>query len=115
MFVNADYTNYKYVISVSDNYVVLTNRSSVNGSWDNPQTLSVIYQYLKPSFLVIEGERSFSTSQTFEQIDISDNDFERADYCDFFNSSMLFLAVIVFTILNSISRLVKKGGVINGQ
>lgn len=115
MFVNEDYQNFKYVVSVSDNYVCLTNRSFVNADWQNSQTIDVIYQYLKPSFLVIEGERTFTNSQNFEQISVTSDDFYRADYCDYFNSAMLFIGVIVFTILTALTRIVKKGGMINGQ
>lgn len=115
MFVNEDYLNFKYVVSVSDNYIVLTNQRSVSADWQNPQSIDVIYQYLKPSFLVIEGERTFNNSQTFEQISVTDNDFYRADYCDILTSAMLFISVVVFTVINSISRLVHKGGLINGQ
>lgn len=115
MFVDSDYQNFKYVVSVSDNYVVLTNHRTVTADWTNPTTIDVIYQYLKPSFLVIEGERTFTSSQEFTQVDVTDDDTFRADYSDYFNSAMLFLFVICFTVINSISRLVKKGGVIHGN
>ena len=115
MFVNDDYLSYKYVVSVSDNYIVLTNRSSVSADWQSPQTVDIIYQYLKPSFLTIEGERTFNTSQTFERVDVTSNDFYRADYCDILTSAMLFILVIVFTVINAITRLVKKGGLIYGN
>lgn len=115
MYVNEEYLNYKYVVGVSDNYVVLSNRSSVNASWDNPQTLNVIYQYLKPSTLSIEGERTFNSSQTFEQIDVSNSDFERADYIDIFNACMLFIGIIVFFVINSVTKLVHRGGAIYGN
>lgn len=115
MFVNEDYISYKYVVGVSDNYVVLTNRSSVSGSWDNPQTLDIIYQYLKPSYLTIEGERTFNNSQTFERIDVSSNNIERADFTDIFTSCMLFIAVIVFTCINCVTKLVHRGGALYGN
>lgn len=115
MYVDRNYSNYKYIVAVSDNYIVLTNRRNVNADWQTPQTIDVIYQYLKPSFLVIEGERTFTNSQTFEQVEVSQNDFERADYCDYFNSAMLFISVIVFTVVTCVTRMVKKGGIIYGQ
>ena len=115
MFINEQYDSYKYVVSVSDNYVILTNRKNVDGSWENPQTIDVIYQYLKPSFLCIEGELTVTSPHTYTQVNLSTSDFSRADFCDILTSSMLFLSVVIFTILNSITRLIKKGGLINGQ
>lgn len=115
MYVPGDYSSYKYVVSCSDNYIILTNRHSVNADWQNPVTIDIIYQYFKPSFVTIEGERTLTSSQTYEQVDISDNDFERGDFCDFFTSAMLFISVIVFTIINGLSRIFKKGGIIYGQ
>lgn len=115
MFVNEDYINYKYVVSVSDNYVVLSKTRTVNADWNNPQTIDIIYQYLKPSTLTIEGERTFNSFQTFEQVDVTDNDFERADYIDIFNACMLFIGIIVYFVINSVTKLVHRGGAIYGN
>lgn len=115
MFVNEDYLNFKYVVSVSDNYVVLTNRHSLIASWDNPQTIDVIYQYLKPSTLTIEGERTFNTSQVFEQIDVDNNMSSRADFCDIWLSCLLFISVVVFTCINCVTKLVHRGGALYGN
>lgn len=115
MFVNEDYLNYKYVVGVSDNYVVLTNQHTVNASWDSPRTIDIVYQYLKPSYLTIEGERTFSNTQTFEQIDVDDSIFSRADYPDILISALLFISVVVFTIINSLTKIVRRGGVLNGN
>lgn len=114
MFVDENYSNYKYVVAESDNYLVLTNRRSVNASWDSPQTISVIYQYLNPSFLTIEGNRTVSTSVTYPEVEISDSFFARADCLDIIKVQMILIFFIVF-LFNGLSRFVKKGGVFFGQ
>lgn len=115
MFVNEEYSNYKYVVAVSDNYVVLSNKKNISATWDNPSTIDVVYQYFKPSFVSIPGTRSFNTSQTFEQIEVSSNFVDRADFCDIFTCCMLFICVIVFTVINCITKLVHRGGALYGQ
>ena len=71
MFVNSDYLDYKYLVSVSDNYVVLTDQHTVNGSWQDPEQIDIIYQFFEPSTLTIESTRSFSSQNTFDQISVT--------------------------------------------
>ena len=80
MFVNEDYQNYKYLVKASDNYVVLSNSRFIDGSWDSPDTINVIYQYIKPSWLTIEDTYTSSSSYTFKQVDIDSEFTSRADY-----------------------------------
>lgn len=114
MFVNSDYLNYKYVVSSSDNYVVLTNTHNVNASWESPTTINTITQYLIPSNLTIEGHQTVSQNRTYQQIDVSDNYWERADCPTITCAGFLNLAFIIF-IINACTRLVRRGGVILGR
>lgn len=114
MFVNSDYLNYDNVVDISDNYVILTNSRSVNGEWQHPDTINIIYQYLKPSFLTIEDKMTFTTSKTFEPIDVSDNFWERADALNIIVVQFFIIFFILF-IFNSLTRFVRKGGVIFGS
>ena len=114
MFVNENYSNYKYLVSVADNYVVLSKTSSVTADWQNPKTIDIIYQYINPSFLVIEDTRSFSSSQTFERIETSHSFFARADSLDLIKVQVILIFMILF-FLNGITRFVKKGGVFFGS
>lgn len=113
MFVNENYKSYKYLVSVSDNYVVLSNQSSVNGSWQYPETYEVIYQYFKPSTVVIEQTRTSTSSQTFEKLKTSSDFWERADCHQIFSTSMIITFFSIF-ILNLLTRLIRKGGVLFG-
>lgn len=110
MFVNEDYSNYKYLVSVSDNYVVLTNKSTVNGSWESPKEYDVIYQYINPSTLVIESSRTTSSTLQFSQIDISNDFWDRADSPILFNTSIVVIVCACY-ILNVLTRIVKRGGI----
>lgn len=114
MFVNDDYSNYKYLVSASDNYVVLTNRHTVNADWQNPQTINIIYQYLNPSFLTIEGTRTVSSSVVYEQIDVSNSFFARSDCLDIIKVQFLIIFFVIF-IFNGLTRFVKKGGAFFGS
>lgn len=110
MFVNEDYSNYKYLVNVSDNYVTLTNTSSVNGSWQDPQEYDVIYQFLSPSTLVIEDTKTTSSQLQFERVDVSSDFWERADSPMIFSVSVLVLFCVCF-ICNIFTRIVKRGGI----
>lgn len=114
MFIDENYKNYKYVVGVSDNYVVLSKTPSVTADWQSPKTIDVIYQYLNPSFLVIEDTRTFSSSQSFDSVDSSQSFFSRADCNSIILSQFLVIFFVIF-VLNGLTRFVKKGGVFFGN
>lgn len=114
MFINDNYKNYKYVVGISDNYLILTKQSQVSASWDNPRTIDVVYQYLNPSFLTIEATRTFTTTTVFSEIDTSQSFYARADCLDIIKVQFLVIFFVVF-IFNAMTRFVRKGGVIFGS
>lgn len=114
MFVNEDYSNYKYVVGISDNYLILAKQSSVNASWDNPRTIDVVYQYLNPSFLTVEATRTFTTITTFSEIETSQSFFARADSLDLIKVQVILIFMILF-FLNGLTKFVHKGGVFFGS
>lgn len=114
MFLNEDYTNYKYLVEVNDNYVVLSNSSYANGDWQNPDTIDVIYQYLEPSFLVIEDTKTYNTSVSFNEIETSQSFYARADCLELIRTQFYILFFILF-LFNALTRFVRKGGVIFGS
>lgn len=114
MFVSNDYKNYKYVVETSDNYLVLTNQSSINASWESPRTINVVYQYLEPSFLTIESTRTYSSSRSFDQVETSQSFYSRADFPEILVCQFLIIFFCLF-VINGITRFVKKGGIFFGQ
>lgn len=114
MFVNSDYLNYDNIVEISDNYVCLTRSNSVNGDWQNPVTIDVVYQYLTPSFLCIESERTFTNSVDFKPIETTDNYWQRADALEIIIVQFFIIFFILF-IFNSLTRFVRKGGVVFGS
>lgn len=113
MYVNEDYDDYTYLVSASDNYVILTNRSSVNASWDNPKSIPVIYQYLNPSFITIESSRSYTNTTYFNEIETSQSFYSRADSLDIIKVQVIIIFMLLF-FFNGLTRFVKKGGAIFG-
>lgn len=114
MFVNSDYLDYRYIVDVSDNYVCLAKTSSVSADWQNPITIDVIYQYLNPSIMTLESSMTFSNSQQFSLVDVSDNFFERSD-CPQIISCQLAVIFFILFVLNALTRFVRKGGVFFGS
>lgn len=114
VFVKEEYANYDNLVEASDNYIVLTNRASVNGSWDDPNEINVIYQYLEPSELVIEDTMTFTSSRSFESIDISNDFYDRADCHEILFSGFLISFLCCF-IINGITKFVVKGGIFNAD
>lgn len=111
LFVNEGYENYDNVVEFSDNYVCLAKTSSVSADWQNPTTIDVIYQYFYPSTLTIESERTFSSSQEFDYIEVTTNTWERAD-CPSIITAGLLLTVLVCKVINMVTEFVEKGGII---
>lgn len=115
MFINDNYKNYKYVVGISDNYLILSRQSSVNASLDSPKTIDVVYQYLTPSFLTIEATRTFNTTTYFSELDNpSQSFFARTDCNSIILSQFLIIFFVIFCI-NGLTRFVKKGGVFFGR
>lgn len=114
MFVNSEYLAYDNVVEFGDNYICLTKKTSVNGTWDNPVNIDVIYQYIEPSILTIPSTKTFTHSETFEAIETSDNFFDRADCPQIVVCNFSVIFFILF-FLNGLTRFVKKGGVFFGS
>lgn len=114
MFVNEGYENYKYLIEISDNYIVLSNEAYANGTWDNPDRIDVIYQYVKPSTLTVESELVYTTEKDFIRIEQSNNYWDRGDACEITIATFSVIWFILF-VINALTRFVKKGGVFFGQ
>ena len=114
IYVPEDYANYKYLVSYSDNFVVLTNTHSVNADWNNPRTINTIVQYFNPSICTLESSATITSQRTFEQVEISDDFYARADCNQVINSQFLFILFWVF-LVNAMSRFFKKGGIFFGS
>lgn len=113
IFVNEDYSNFKYLVSASDNYFILTNQRSATGTWQEPETIDIIYQYIKPSIYTIESTKSITDTRTFQQVEITSNIENRADFNDILNSYFIILFFFLF-LLNGFTRFAKKGGIFFG-
>lgn len=114
IYVPNDYSNYKYLVTYSDNYVVLTNVHSVTADWSNPRTINTIIQYFTPSISTIESSTTISTQRTFEQVEITDDFWSRADCNQVVYTQFLYILTFVF-LVNAMSRLFKKGGMFFGS
>lgn len=108
MYVNEDYINdYKYLVGVSDNYVTLTDVSHVS---DND--INVLYQYISPSPLAIEGTLYVSGDQYYDNISsqLSSEYWERGDLPQVMIAQFILL-VLFGWLLNQLTKLVHKGGI----
>lgn len=114
MFVNEEYDDYKYVVGISDNYLVLAKEDHVTATALSPKTIDVVYQYLDPSFLTVEATRTFNTTTYFSDVDISSSFFARADSLDLIKVQVILIFFILF-FLNGLTRFVRKGGVFFGS
>lgn len=114
MFVNEEYSQFKYVVGLSDNYLILAKQSNVLADWNNPKTIDVVYQYLTPSFLTVEATRTFTSNTNFSEIETSQEFFARCDSLDLIKVQVILIFMIIF-FLNSLTRFVRKGGVFFGS
>ena len=114
MYVPEDYANYKYLVSYSDNFVVLTNTRTVSASWDNPRTIDTIVQYHFPSIFTLESTATVTSNRTYEQVEISDSFYSRAD-CPQLICAIFILIFFLLFIINGLTRFVRRGGVFFGN
>lgn len=113
-YVNEGYENYKYLVDLSDNYVVLTNKHSISADYQNPKTISVITQYFYPSTSIVEDTRTYSRSYEFEEVQTSQDFFDRPD-CLFIINTQIYIFFLLLFFFNAFTRLVRKGGVFFGS
>ena len=111
IFVND--TDYKYVVSRSDNYIVLTNQRNVNASYQNPVEIETFTQYLYPSTYSYEGVQTITTSRRYDEIEVSDSFWDRSDMPIIFCSYFCFMVIFIF-IINIFTKLLRPGGVFFG-
>lgn len=114
IFVNEQYSDFNYLVSTQDNYVVLTNVRSAYGTWQDPQYIDVVYQYFYPSIYSIKGTQSITSEKIFDKIDTTSNIENRADFNFILSSYFIILFFIIF-LLNAFTRFVRKGGVFFGS
>lgn len=114
MYVDSNHLEYKYLVSSSDNYIVLTNTRSVNGTWDNPSEIDTYIQYINPSIYGFESYSTYTSTRIFPEIEVTDNFYARADSLDIIKVQIMFLFTILF-YFNALTRLFKKGGAFFGS
>lgn len=114
MFVNEGYEDYEYLVEASDNYYILSKDSYADGESGDEDIINVIYQYIKPSTLTIEGKIIYTTSKDFEKIEQSNNYWDRGDCCEITLATFTIIWFVLF-VINALTRLVRKGGVFFGS
>lgn len=114
MYVDSNHLDYCYLVELSDNYVVLTNRRNVSASFDNPTEYPIVYQYISPSIYCVESTRITRSNITFTQIDVDDDFYLRGDCLNIVIAQFYVLFFVVF-LINAMTRLFKKGGIFFGS
>ena len=113
MFVPEGYENYKYLVDYSDNYIVLTDVHSANGSFDNPVEYDTIIQYFKPSTYTIESSSISRSSRQFEEVAVDSDFYSRADSPTLILDIYISIFFVIF-LINGLTRFVRKGGIFFG-
>lgn len=112
IYVNEDYENYKYLVSIADNYIVLTNQKSAGyESGYDYEEIDIIYQYFYPSSCTIQSSKNVRSYTEYQKIDISTDFFDRAD-CSFILLSVFFILMLAIKVINMVTEFVERGGII---
>lgn len=109
LYVNDDYLSYHYIVSYSDNYVVLSNSRRVYGSYDNPEEINVLVQYFSPSDLYFTTTQTFYNDRTFNNIDVTSSDWQRNDLMNVFVIAT-FMVLLTLFVYNILSKIFVRGG-----
>lgn len=110
MFIHDDdYLDYKYVVSNSDNYIVLTNVRRVYADYTSPEDIACLVQYLEPSDLYFTTTQTFYQNRTFPSIEVDNDMWSRADISNILFCSALIVCLTLF-IYGIVSRIFVRGG-----
>lgn len=109
LYTNDDYLNYKYVVTYSDNYLVLTNTHRVYADYTSPDDINCLVQYLEPSDLRFETVQTFYQNRTFPEVELSSSDWQRSDISKVMIVSFLIVILTIF-IYNILSKIFVRGG-----
>lgn len=110
LYINDDNNlNYKYVVSYSDNYVVLSNQRYVYADYTEPEDLILLVQYFSPSDLSFKTTQTFYNDRTFTQIDVTNSDWQRKDISNIMIVSFFIIILTIF-VYNILSKIFVRGG-----
>lgn len=112
IYIDEDLQNYKYLVSASDNFLILSKQSHSNGDWNSPDELDVIYHYINPSITSFKTTYTTYSSTFYNDISsqFSSSIFDRADFPLIFICNFIIILIFAF-ILNQLTKLVYKGGI----
>lgn len=113
MAIYTDDLSFKYVVQYNDNSIVLTNVPSVSATWQNPRSIDIRVQYLNPSTLSYEATREYTSSYTFDLVDVSNSFWDRGD-CVNISILIVLLCFSVIFIGNIFTKFLRPGGVFFG-
>lgn len=108
LYVPEKYKNYKYIVSASDNYIILTDVSSAGGA-ERYEEIDVIYQYINPP-LTVETTRQVWSDISYSKIETSSEFFERPDASNIL-LCVFFLVFLTITVINLVTEFVEKNGI----
>lgn len=107
MYIDNDYLSYSYLVEAHDNYVILSNVSSIQGESGDFDSVHAVYNYFSPPVTIPFTYYSYDTFN-FPSIEVDNNFSSRADFPFIFLCSFTLIFVLIF-IINQLSKLVKKG------
>lgn len=108
IYVNEGYKNYKYLVSASDNYIILTDQKKAGGNKEY-ETINIIYQYINPP-ITIESTKQVWNEINYTKIETSSNLFDRADTSNIL-TCVFFIILLTFYIINRVTEFVERGGI----
>ena len=113
IYIDSNYSDYKYLVDYGSSYIVVSNRSHISGSSGDPASIPVYVQYFNPSIYGFETTYTSEQYINFSNIsnDFSHSIYDRGDFPVIFICGFLILFTFAF-ILNNLTRLVKKGGLL---
>lgn len=106
-------TSFRYVVQYNDNSIVLTNVPSVSATWQNPKDIDIRVQYLNPSTLSYEGTRQYTSSYSFDSVDVSSSFWDRGDSVNIAILIVLLCFSVIF-IGNIFTKFLRPGGAFFG-
>lgn len=112
IYIDEDLQDYKYLVSASDNFLILSKQSHSTGDFTSPDELDVIYHYINPSITSIKTTYTTYTTSYFPNISsqFSNSIFDRADFPQIFICNFIIIFIFAF-IFNQLSKFIYKGGI----
>lgn len=113
MYLDKEFSKYKYIVQYSDNYILLYDKSYVIADYDEPTTIKCLVKYINDDELYFYTTKTFYQDFDFQVLENINNDLIFTN-TGFQAGILAFIFIILLLkLINIPTRTIKRGGIFN--